>query len=332
MRQRGKASQAILQCMALWTYRLPFQFEGQAYRVDFAAGFTRLDSRLLGGERLLAEDHSEAPDFDGLRNHHLQARLPDGRRIEVEAGYFNWWSVGIAVRVDGRLVHESHPGRRLQAPGAALRSVGATQRPEAATLARQRAEARAQWQRNRPSLFTDIALGVLFYVVAQWTDSLTTAALVGAGAGLLAAVAQRLTKIDLLGGFALFGIFMLLLSAAFSLAFDSDWAVQMKSTVLGGLVAVVTLADAGLNGGRYFGTRTARYLPSPIHFRRFTTGLGLVGLAMAGMNYAVAALLSRDTWLLYTTFGDFVLSIGLFLSVMNHARLREGERQHGDIG
>ena len=185
----------------------------------------------------------------------------------------------------------------------------------------QHAEQAAQWQRNKYSLFVDLGLGALFFVLAKATDDLTLAALVTAGAGLAVVVVQRFVKVDLLGGLAMFGVAMLLVSAGFSWFFADDWAVKMKSTILGIFVATLTLGDAVFNRGRYFGGRLLRYMPQPLDARRLATGLGLLGLVMAAVNWLFAEFTSKDTWLYYTSFGDFLLSMALVFAVLHYARI-----------
>jgi intracellular septation protein A len=181
------------------------------------------------------------------------------------------------------------------------------------------ARAAAQWQRNKPSIYADLALGLLFVVVAKFTD-LTTAALVGAGAGLLLVVVQRFVKVDLLGGLALFGVFMLLVSAAFSLVFQDDNLVKLKGTILGLFTALLFLSDGLLNRGRYFGRRLARYVMQPVDEQRLAIGLGVLGAVMAGLNWGVAKAFSTDVWLAYSSVGDILLSMLLFLLVLRYAR------------
>ena len=106
-----------------------------------------------------------------------------------------------------------------------------------------------KWQRNKYSIYADMALGALFFIVGKLTQDLALAALIGAGAGLLLVVMQRFVKVDLLGGFAVFGTIMLLISAAFSLALQDDYWVQMKGTVLGLLTASLFMID-GLAASR----------------------------------------------------------------------------------
>jgi intracellular septation protein A len=185
------------------------------------------------------------------------------------------------------------------------------------------ARARAQWNRNKYSLAVDLSLGALFFILAKVTDDLTFSALLTAGAGLAVVVVQRFVQVDLLGGLAMFGVFMLLVSAGFSYAFDDDWAVKMKSTFLGGFVALLMFADAVFNEGGYFGGRLLRYTPAPLDTRRFSFGMGTAGLVMAAVNYLVATYLSKDTWLYYTSFGDFVLSMVMVFAVIRHATTAE---------
>ena len=185
------------------------------------------------------------------------------------------------------------------------------------------ARARAQWNRNKYSLAVDLFLAVLFFVLAKVTDDLTLSALVTAGAGLAVVVVQRFVKVDLLGGLAMFGVFMLLVSAAFSYAFDDDWVVKMKSTFLGGFIALLMFGDALFNKGGYFGGRLLRYMPAPIDTRRFSFGMGVLGVIMATVNYLVATYLSKDMWLYYTSFGDFVLSMVMVFAVLKYATIEQ---------
>jgi len=184
-----------------------------------------------------------------------------------------------------------------------------------------RARQAAQWQRNKPSIYVDLGLGLglFFFVCAKFND-LTTAALLGAAAGLSVYLVQRFVKVDLLGGLAMFGVVMLLVSAGFSWLFQDDWAVKMKGTILGLLTATLFLGDGLLNRGRYFGRRLARYVMEPVVEQRLAIGLGLLGALMATLNWGVAAVFSTDVWLAYTTFGDIALSMLLFFAVLRFAR------------
>jgi intracellular septation protein A len=256
-----------------------------------------------------ASDFSPTSGADAVRNHRLCGLLPSGERFEVEAGYIGWTNVGIAVRKDGHVVHESHPGEVIAYPATAARMVT----DPGADMSRYGA--------NKMPIMVDIALGLLFFVVAKFTD-LSTAALVGAAAGIALVVVQRFVKVDLTGGLALFGVAMLLLSAGLALAFQDDMAVKMRGTIVGTISAVLFLGD-GLLGGNRLGKALTRYLPyTDIDPARLSLGMGVLGLIMAGLNSAVALLASTDVWLFYTTFVDFFLVMLLILVVFSFARGR----------
>jgi intracellular septation protein A len=184
------------------------------------------------------------------------------------------------------------------------------------------ARARAQFQRNKWTLAVDFGMALLFFVVGKMSESLVTPALVCAGAGLVLIIVQRFVKVDLLGGLALFGVAVLCVSAAFAWFFQDDWAIKMRSTIIGGLIAAVMFADAIFNRGNYFGGRLARILPNPIDHRRMAAGLATLGVVMALVNWGVAKFFSKDTWLAYTSFGDIVLSVLLAMAVIRFAERR----------
>jgi intracellular septation protein A len=118
---------------------------------------------------------------------------------------------------------------------------------------------------------------------------------------------------------AVFGTIMLLISAGFSIAFQTDWAVMMRATIIGGITAAAFLGDAVL-GGRYLGPRLARYLPGDLDPRRLALGFGLGGVVLALVNWAVVVLASKDQWLFYTTFLDMPLSLATVLVALRYAR------------
>jgi intracellular septation protein A len=300
--------------MKIWTYRFGFSIDGLTYRTEVIAHLKTVESRVFQGEQELAKDFTDVMTPDGMRNHQLRFSLSDGREVVVETGYIDWFRTGIAVRMNGALVHESHPGKVIRFPTAP----GAN--PESA--AKLQAEQSAAWSRNKYSIYVDVGIGILFFVLVKLTDDLPLSALVTAGAGLAVVVVQRFVNVDLLGGLALFGVVMLLISAGFSWYFDNDWAVKMKSTILGVFVATLMLSDAMFNRGRYFGGRLLRFMPQPMDARRLATGMGVLGLVMAAVNWVFAEFTSQDTWLYYTSFGDFVLTMFLVLAVFRYASIR----------
>jgi intracellular septation protein A len=288
-------------------YRRPFTLDGIACEVVVRAAFDGLHSELRVAGMLQASDFTPTMGPEAVRNHHLAGMLPSGERFEVEAGYINWTNVGIAVRRDGRLEHESHPGRTIAYPASA------------AKMASDPGADMSRYKANKVPILVDIALGLLFFLVAKFSD-LSTAAIVGAVVGLALVAIQRVTKIDLTGGLALFGVFLLLISAGLAIVFQDDMAVKMRGTIVGSISAALFLGD-GLLGGNRLGKALARYLPyNDLMPGRLAFGIGVLGLAMAGLNYLVAKFASTDVWLFYTTFVDFFLVIMLTLAVFSFAR------------
>jgi len=185
------------------------------------------------------------------------------------------------------------------------------------------ASQQAKFKRNWPSLAVDIGLGFVFFFVAKYTD-LTTAAIWGAVAGLaLVVVQQFVKKVDLLGGLALFGIVMMIISATYAFLLQDEYLIQMRTTVMGVFGAVLYLADGFILQGRYLGERTSRYMFMPdIVPQRLSLALGAMSLLMAGLNWAVVRLVSKDIWLYYTTFGDFVIAVVLFSLAISWVTVR----------
>lgn len=297
--------------LAWWRSQHAFTTGRHTISVITKARFDGLASELAIDDVPFAWDATPAFGPEAARNHRLAATLPDGGRLEVEAGYVGAREIGIAARLGGELIHESHPGQTLAHPAAETRGASTDSAVEGYDS--------GQLARNKVPLIVDIALGVLFFVVAKLTD-LTTAALVGAAAGLALVLIQRFVKVDLLGGLALFGVVMLLISAGLALAFQDDTAVKMRSTIVGAISAVLFLGD-GLLGGNRLGKGLTRYLPyNDVDPGRLALGMGVLGLVMAGLNYIVATFASTDVWLFYTTFVDFFLVMLLILVVFSFAR------------
>ena len=312
--------------MRIWTYLRPFSHHGVDYTVEVSLTFSQTLSRLFRGNALL--DEQSIHHMDGIQTlvHALPADVAGGARVEV--GYVSWWSVGIAVLQGDHTVYESHPGKNVRFAGGMMQSSAPSPANDGSSdpaslgldIGQMIESNQSKWQRNKYSIYADLALGALFYLVGKFTEDLALAAIVGAGAGLALVVLQRFVKVDLLGGFAVFGTIMLVISAAFSLALQDDYWVQMKGTVLGLLTASIFMIDGVLRQGAYFGARIERYMPLPLHHNRIAVGMSGLGIVMALANYYVAENFSEDFWLTWTTFLDMPLSIGLFYAIIFWAR------------
>ena len=342
--------------MRLWTFLRPFPYDAQRYVLEVSLTFSKTQARLFRDEELLAEQshaYTEGPaTFVFNLPHGLTSDLPNPsdevlgavsegvhgdsgesnqkRSAQLMAAFDNGGSLAIAVTEGGRTVYESHPGRSLQVDRSSVQTVASEEAPGGLSVEQMTQLSQRKWQRNKYSIYADMALGALFFIVGKVTEDLALAALIGAGAGLLLVAAQRFVKVDLLGGFAVFGTIMLLISAAFSLALQDDYWVQMKGTVLGLLTASLFMIDGLLRRGAYFGARIERYMPLPLHHDRIAIGMSLVGVVMAVANYYVANHFTEDFWLTWTTFLDLPLSMALFYAVIFWARKRSAdEPYHG---
>lgn len=305
--------------MVMWRYRRPFAISGQQAEVVIASGVRGMESRLLIGGSERSIDFTPATGPESVRSHRHRLMLDDGRTLDVESGYFNWTNVAIAVRIDGTLVHESHPGTVIQLPERARKMMASATTPEGNP-----AYDIGKLKDNRYAIGVDIALGLLFFIVAKLTD-LRTAALVGAAAGVALIVAQRFVKVDIIGGMALFGVFMLLVSAGFAIAFEDEEIIKQRSTIVGLIGASLFLLDGAL-GGKRLGRGISRYIAyTDLDERRLAFAMGLIGLIMAATNWLVVRLFSTDVWLFYTTFVDIFFSIGMVLVGIQWAR-RKGQR------
>ena len=313
--------------MRVWTYIRPFEYHGLDCVVEVTLTLKETISRLFVDNELVDEQSLAYSAGATTFVHPLPS--VSGQTAQVKSGYYNWWNIGIAVSEGEDIVYESHPGRDVHYGEALVKKMvglDAEAGDSAAAKMRSMAEINQnKWQRNKYSVYADLALGALFFIVGKVTGDLALAAIVGAGGGFALVVAQRVVKVDLLGGFAVFGTIMLLISAAFSLALQDDYWVQMKSTILGLFTASIFMADGLLRRGSYFGARIERYMPLPLHHDRIAVGMSLTGIIMAGANYWVAETFSEDFWLTWTTFLDLPVAMALFYTVVYWARKKTEE-------
>jgi len=300
-----------------------FAIDGLAFTVSSKARGDGLHSSLamLGVEKA----HDRTPVFgpESVRNHQLRVKLPDGRILDVELGYMGLWTTGIVARLDGIVVYESHKGRVPAYPDK-YREVAAQHNSFSEHVQSQAAQGMNGGvfaRHNRLPFAIDIITGLLFYFVAKFTD-LQTAAMVGVVVGFALVLFQRITKIDVTGGLALFGIMMLCISAGLAIWLNDDEWIKQRGTITGLIAASFFIID-GARGGPYIGKGLARYMPySDIDVGRFAIIMGTIGLIMAALNYGAAKLLSTDNWLFYRTFVDNFISVGLVLFGMRFARLK----------
>ncbi len=301
--------------MKIWSYSRPFTFHGHSCEIKVTLTQSETISSLFIDDFLI--DEQSIKYSDGIITFVHPLKTSSGFEAQVESGYFNWRNVGIAVTENGRLVYESHPGEDLRFGEALTENLYGMKEatPEAGE---------SRWEQNKYSIYADLGLGALFFIVSKVTGDLFLAAIVGGVAGLGLIVLQRFVKVDLLGGFAVFGTVMLGISTAFSLVLQDSYWVQMKGTALGLFTATLFMADGLLRQGAYFGARFERYMPGALHHNRLAIGMSLMGIVSAGGNYFVAENFSEDFWLMYTTFLDFPIFMLSFFVILRWARKSEG--------
>ena len=301
--------------MKIWSYSRPFTFHGHSCEVKVTSTHSETISSLYVDDLLV--DKQSIKYTDGLITFIHPLRSSSGYEAKVESGYFNWRNVGIAVTENGRVVHESHPGEDLRYGEALMDDLNGMKENVAAP-------GESKWEQNKYSIYADLGLAALFFIVSKVTGDLVLAAIVGGVTGLGLIVLQRFVKVDLLGGFAVFGTIMLGISTAFSLVLQDSYWVQMKGTALGLFTATLFMADGLLRQGAYFGARFERYMPGSLHHNRLAIGMSLMGIVSAGGNYFVAENFSEDFWLTYTTFLDFPIIMVSFFVILRWARKPEG--------
>ena len=301
----------------LWTYNRPLQNAGNKYEVKYSFSLKTNTSQLFYDGKLLDEcTHLFESDFKVIEHTFKSATQTDGqtKEIKVSVGYFSWFNVGIEVREGSDLIYESHPGKDVYFAANKLEKLGLLYNsPEEKEKAKLQSE---KWKKNKPSILADIGIGIAFFAVAKVTGALTTAAFTGVFLGLSLVVIQRFVKVDLLGGFAVFGTFMLLISAMFSLAFQSEYLVQLKGTFMGVLSASALIIDGLFNKGTYFGSRFENYVNTPIQHKYFVLVLALIGVCMAALNYSIATQLSEDQCLTYDNVVDTTISLIMFFILL----------------
>ena len=172
-----------------------------------------------------------------------------------------------------------------------------------------------------PSIAIDICFGVLFFFVAR-EFGLVTAALTGAGATLILFAVQPFVKWNLLGGFAVFGVVMSLISAGIAWGFQDDLAIKLRGTWMALIGASFSLFDAFVLNGGYLGKRMAMYMEGlgKLNPKRASLALAVSTLILMGIDTPLAFILTTDQWIWYNSVFDMFIAIPIVLSCMYWAR------------
>ena len=178
--------------MRLWTFLRPFPYDAQRYVLEVSLTFSQTQARLFRDEELLAEQShpytagpatfvfdlpcglgSDLPDpLFGEGSAAVSEDLygdsgePDqNRSVQLMAGFGNGGVLVISLIEGGRTLYESHPGRSLQVDRSPVQAVASEE--ELGGLSELSVEQMTQlsqrkWQRNKYSIYADMALGALF--------------------------------------------------------------------------------------------------------------------------------------------------------------------------
>ena len=176
--------------MRIWTYLRPFSYRDLDYTVEVSFTFSHTFSRLFRGKELL--DEQSVHHMDGIQTfvHALPSGTGEAARVEV--GYVSWWSVGIAVLQGEDTLYESHPGKNVRFAEGMMQGTAPSPASDRSSdssasglnVGQMIESNQNKWQRNKYSIYADLALGALFYLVGKFTEDLALAAIVGAVAGL----------------------------------------------------------------------------------------------------------------------------------------------------
>lgn len=173
----------------------------------------------------------------------------------------------------------------------------------------------------RPSIIIDISFGVLFFFVAR-EFGLVTAALTGAAATIVLVAIQPFTKHDLLGGFAVFGVVMSLISAGIAWGFQDDLAIKLRGTIMACIATGFALYDGFVLKGGYLGERMAMYMEGlgQINPQRASFALAGATILLMAIDTPLAFILTTDQWIWYNAFFDNIIAIPIIIGAMLLAR------------
>ncbi|MCF6263661.1 MAG: hypothetical protein L3J24_08780 [Xanthomonadales bacterium] len=245
----------------------------------------------------------------------------DGEMV-VTFGYVSWTKMACTVNFNGELVYRSHkkPFRGAGRFTSSFKWLNKVTAEEGAPKTIETLEKEKRAKDLQPSILVDIALGFMFFFVAR-EFSLVNAALAGAGVTIALFIVQRFVKVDLLGGFAVFGVFMALVSAGLSYLFQDDTIVKLRGTIMALIVAWLAIID-GVLGGKYLGVRMARYMEGlfSLNPRRAAFALAISTLLIMAIDLPLVFILTTDQWIWYNAFLDSLIAIPIFIGAMWLAR------------
>lgn len=247
--------------------------------------------------------------------------ITDGERaLSLEIGSISLLKLGAVLREGESLLHRTHdkPFRGAGKMGDFIEKMESIEAHEPTP------EEQAKIERSKalyPSIAVDIAMGIIFFFVAK-EYGLLTAALAGSAATIVLTIIDRFVKPDLLGGFAVFGVVMALISASLAYFFQDDLFIKLRGSIMGCIGASFALFDALVLKGGYLGKRMARYMEGLFKLEPQRAAFAMAGftLAIIVIDTPLAFILTTDQWIYYNAFLDSLISMPLFFLAMFLAR------------
>lgn len=312
--------------MGLFRHRFHFRAAGDRWRaeVEIARDAKSFAYRLRRAGAPVDEVTIDVTPTTYFTVRTIEFDIPEGV-LALDIGARGAWSFGVIAYLNGEEVYRSHKEPH-RVPPKWQRVMEHVEQATDESGEGPEADARRAQQKElrdlQPSIFVDIGLGVIFFFVAR-EFGLVTAAVAGAVVTAVLFPIQRLVKMNLLGGFAVFGMVMALLSAGLALAFQDDTFVKLRGSVMGAITATLFLTD-GLFGGRYLGKRMALYMSGVFRLspRRAAIAMGSAGLVLILIDLPLVFLLTTEQWIFYNAFLDMFVAMPIVFIAMYYARER----------
>ncbi len=175
---------------------------------------------------------------------------------------------------------------------------------------------------RHPEIAVDISMGIFFFIVAK-NFGLVTAAVSGAAITVVLFGVQRVIKMNLLGGFAVFGVCMALISAGLAMIFQDDTFVKLRGTIMG-LIGVTCFSIDALRGGSYLGKRMAGYMEAvfPVEPQRAAMAMAAASFLLIIIDLPLVFLLTTDQWIFYNAFLDGFIAMPIVMFALWKARIK----------
>ncbi len=266
------------------------------------------ETRPLKGSSVMDPQHFSIKDINKI--------------LDLEIGYISLMKMGCIIRENEQIIHRTHtkPFRKSGRIGRFLDKMEKlSDDPKAPTPEELQKLERAK--ALRPSIAIDLALGVIFFFIAR-EYGLLSAALAGSGVTLILTIIDRFVKVDLLGGFAVLGVVMAMISAGLTYFFQDDLFIKLRGTLMGTLGASFALFDGIILKGNYLGKRMALYMEGLFTLRPQRASFAIAGASFAIMliDTPLVFLLTTDQWIWYNSFLDSLIAIPLIIGAMYYAR------------